>query len=82
LVTDFSHTFGRKNLSVKHYDVLGLGFEIETGGHVFSLMFSNASGILENDYLVNTQDSWGKGGFKLSFIISRMFPFGKEKINK
>ena len=78
-IADYSHTFGRSGLSIPHYNVLGLGFEVETGGHVFSLMFSNASGMLENDYLVNTVDSWGKGGIKLSFIISRMFPFGKEK---
>lgn len=77
-IADYSHTFGRDFLALPHYDALGLGFEVETGGHVFSLMFSNASGMLENDYLVNTVDSWGKGGIKLSFIISRMFPFGKE----
>lgn len=52
---------------------LSLGYEIETGGHVFTLMFSNASGILENDYLVNTFDSWGKGQFKFCFLISRNF---------
>jgi hypothetical protein len=78
VITDYSHTFGRKNVLLKYYDVLGLGIEIETGGHVFSIMFSNAGGTLENDYLVNTTDSWGKGGMKFSFIISRMFPMGKD----
>ncbi|HNP47425.1 MAG TPA: DUF5777 family beta-barrel protein [Bacteroidia bacterium] len=76
-IADYSHTFGRdafkKNVDV--YDVAGAGIEIETGGHVFSIMFTNASGILENDFMVNTEDSWSKGGMKFSFIISRMFKF-------
>lgn len=78
IITDYTYTFGRKELQTSPFNVLGAGIEIETGGHVFSLMFSNASGVLENDYLVNTYDNWGKGGFKLSFIISRMFSMGNE----
>lgn len=76
VIVDYSHTFGRPDLVLPHYDVVGIGVEVETGGHVFTIMFSNASGILENDYLVNTMDSWSKGGFKLSFNISRMFKIG------
>ena len=79
VIADYSHTFGRDNVTKEYYDVLGLGVEIETGGHVFSIMFTNASGLLENDYLVNTTDSWSKGGMKFSFIISRMFRLGKRE---
>ena len=78
IIFDYSKTLGRENLVLPRFDVIGAGVEIETGGHVFTLMFSNASGILENDYLVNTFDSWGKGGYKLSFNISRMFKLGKD----
>ena len=78
IIADYSHTFGRDILLLDHFDAIGAGIEIETGGHVFSIMFTNASGILENDFLVNTYDSWGKGGFKFCFNISRMFKFGKE----
>jgi len=59
--------------AVQYYAPLGLGWEVETGGHVFSIMFTNASGIIENDFLINTTDSWLKGGFKFSFNISRTF---------
>jgi hypothetical protein len=76
-VADYSHTFGRQDLIEKRYDVVGIGCEIETGGHVFSMMLSNASGCIANDYLLNTQDSWSKGGFKFGFIISRMLRFNK-----
>ena len=77
LVTDYSHTFGRQDLTEKIYDVIGIGAELETGGHVFTLMLTNASGIIANDYLIYTEDSWGKGGMKISFIISRMLRFNK-----
>jgi hypothetical protein len=76
-VADYYHSFRPKMTGHDFYDPIGAGFEIETGGHVFSIMFTNASGILENDYLVNTVDDWTKGGMKFSFIISRMFKFGK-----
>ena len=53
--------------------------EIETGGHVFHLNFTNAAGIIENNYLVNSSDSWLKGGFKFGFNISRVFNLPHKK---
>jgi hypothetical protein len=79
VILDYFHTFRDDNPVEKHYDTFGAGIEVETGGHVFSIMFTNASGILENDFLVNTTDSWAKGGYKFSFIISRMFHLGKKE---
>lgn len=55
------------------YQPLGLGIEIETGGHVFTIMATNSSGIIENECLPTTVDTWTKGGFKFSFNISRNF---------
>ncbi|MCU0359344.1 MAG: DUF5777 family beta-barrel protein [Bacteroidia bacterium] len=52
---------------------LALGFEVETGGHVFSLLFTNASGIIENNFLPYTTDSWTDGQIKFGFCISRTF---------
>jgi hypothetical protein len=78
LIADYAYTFGRENVKEDYYDVFGLGLEIETGGHVFTIMLTNASGLLENEYLVNTQDNWADGGMKISFIISRMFSFTKS----
>jgi len=56
-----------------YYAPLGIGLEIETGGHVFQLNFTNAQGIVENDYIPYTQSNWGKGEFRLGFTISRLF---------
>jgi hypothetical protein len=52
---------------------LALGFEIETGGHVFSLFFTNASGLIDNNFIPYTTDSWEKGQVKFGFSISRVF---------
>ena len=75
VIADYFFNFSqyRRDNSDVYFDPLGVGFEIETGGHVFTIMFTNAPGILENDFLVNTTDTWEKGGFKFSFNISRNF---------
>ncbi len=52
---------------------LAAGFELETGGHVFSLFFTNASGLIENNYIPYTRDSWKNGQVKFGFSISRVF---------
>ncbi len=78
IIADYFHSFRPKISGTEYFAPLGIGVEIETGGHVFSIMFTNASGILENDFLVNTVDDWAKGGIKFSFIVSRMFKFGKS----
>lgn len=55
------------------YNPLGLGIEIETGGHVFSINFANSEGIVENNFIPETRSSWLNGGFRFGFNISRMF---------
>lgn len=52
---------------------LSLGVELETGGHVFSLFYTNASALVENNFLPYTTDSWAKGQVKFGFCISRTF---------
>lgn len=54
--------------------ILGLGVEIETGGHVFQINLVNGQGIMPTDYIFYTRDAeWAKGQFRLGFTISRMF---------
>lgn len=52
---------------------IGVGFEIDTGGHVFQINFTNARGISETDYIPNNQATWGNGDVRLGFTISRIF---------
>ncbi len=56
-----------------YYNALSCGIELNTGGHVFEINLSNASGLVANNFIPNTTDTWLKGGFKLGFTISRGF---------
>lgn len=55
---------------------LGIGLEIQTGGHVFSLNFMNARFITANNFIPNTTSSWGDGEVRFGFTISRTFFLG------
>jgi len=55
------------------YAPIGVGLEIDTGGHIFQINFTNATGIIENDYIPYTTSNWGDGEFRLGFTISRIF---------
>ncbi len=61
------------------YDALGVGLEIETGGHVFNLSFTNATAILENQFIPSTSSTWTNGGFRWGFSISRVFTLFQHK---
>lgn len=56
-----------------YYIPWGVGFEFDTGGHVFQVNFTNATGLSENDYIPYTQSNWGDGQFRIGFTISRRF---------
>ena len=60
-----------------------LGFDIQTGGHVFQLHFTNAQGMIEKFFIPQTQGRWGDGGIHFGFNISRIFSFDKDaKVEK
>lgn len=61
------------------YDVLGIGLEIETGGHIFHLNFTNATAIQESQFITETTTSWGKGQYRWGFSISRRFSLGGKE---
>lgn len=55
------------------YDSFGLGFEIETGGHVFQMHVTNSFGLSENQFLPYTDTKWSDGGIRIGFNVSRVF---------
>jgi hypothetical protein len=57
---------------------LSIGFDIETGGHVFQLHFSNSTGMNEKAFITNTTKSWGKGEIRFGFNLSRVFAVGRK----
>ncbi len=56
-----------------------VGFDIETGGHVFQLLFTNAVGMNDKVFLSETTNQWGKGDIQFGFNISRSFQVRKKK---
>jgi hypothetical protein len=60
-----------------HHSV-SFGFDIETGGHVFQLVFTNSGGMTAPYYLAKTPGSWGDGDIFFGFNISRAFSFKKR----
>ena len=58
---------------------LSIGFDIETGGHVFQLYVSNAEGLIEEHFLARTTGKWLDGDIHIGFNISRAFTIKKPK---
>lgn len=52
---------------------LSLGVDIETGGHVFQLHFSNAQPMNVNNYLGQATGDWGKADIYFGFNLVRVF---------
>lgn len=80
LNVDYYYVFNPNDkASVKTYNPLSIGFDIETGGHVFQLHFTNAIGMNEKTFLTETTNNWGNGDFQFGFNISRAFQLKKKK---
>jgi hypothetical protein len=56
---------------------LSIGFDIETGGHVFQLHFTNSTSMIEKGFITETVGQWGKGQIHFGFNISRVFTIVK-----
>lgn len=52
---------------------LSLGMDIETGGHVFQLLFSNSQLNSDIGYLTNATGKWDKGQIFFGFNLYRVF---------
>lgn len=60
-------------------NALSLGFDIETGGHVFQLHFTNATSMIEKGFVTQTTGDWTDGGIHFGFNVSRVFTIVKPK---
>ena len=66
-------------LSQQVYNPLSVGFDIETGGHVFQLFFTNSLGMTEKQVRGGTTGQWKKGDIHFGFNISRVFTLVKHQ---
>jgi hypothetical protein len=61
------------------YDSFSVGFDVETGGHVFQLHFTNSTPMIEKGFITETSGNWSKGDVHFGFNISRVFTVVKAK---
>jgi hypothetical protein len=54
-------------------DSLGIGIEIETGGHVFHLNFTNSRSLTERAFITETDGDFFNGDIHFGFNLSRTF---------
>lgn len=52
---------------------LSIGFDIETGGHVFQVYATNSMGMFDRNFITENTGKWSKGDIFLGFNITRMF---------
>jgi len=74
--TAITYEYGAKLLNYsesKYYESMGIGLDIETGGHVFQMFLTNSFGMTENQTFARTNSAWADRGFRLGFNVSRMF---------
>ena len=69
---DYSHHLNRLSSSTEK-NVLSLGVDMETGGHVFQLLFSNTQASDEAGVLTMAEGDWLKGDVFFGFNILRVF---------
>ncbi len=62
-----------------YYDAAGLGVDIETGGHVFQLLFTNSLGLNPQQVVTQTDGNISDGGVHFGFNITRTFQLTKRK---
>lgn len=65
--------------SIDTKNMIALGIDIETGGHIFQLIFSNSRAMIEKGFIVETTGDFFKGDIHFGFNISRAFQIHKTK---
>ena len=69
---DYASHLNRASNSV-FKNPLSIGFDLETGGHVFQMHFTNSQAMHESGYLGNTTGSWTDGKIAFGFNLIRVF---------
>lgn len=75
---EYYHQFDRPAPSAMH-DAVAIGFDIETGGHVFQLHFTNSRAMIEKGFITQTDGDFLDGDIHFGFNISRTFQLAEER---
>lgn len=69
---DYGIHLNRNSNSI-YNNPLSIGVDLETGGHVFQMHFTNAQAMFEEGYIIQGQGDWSDGDFFFGFNLSRVF---------
>jgi hypothetical protein len=69
---DYAYNFNRNTHSI-YNNPLTIGMDLETGGHVFQLLFTNAQSTNEPGFLSNAEGDWSEGIIFFGFNVVRVF---------
>jgi long-subunit fatty acid transport protein len=78
ITAEYNYLFNNQVVSGNVSRSLSFGWDIETGGHVFQLVFSNSRGMIGPYYLAKNTGTWGNGDIYFGFNISRNFNWNKK----
>ncbi len=75
IMAEYFYNFPRNRQvgNVTYRNPLGIGVEIETGGHIFHLSLNNAPGLSPDQFIPYNTSRWQDGGFRFGFAINRLF---------
>jgi hypothetical protein len=58
-----------------YYDAFAFGLDFETGGHVFQIHFTNATGLIEQQFVTRNANPLNINELRFGFNLSRTFSF-------
>lgn len=67
---EYAYNFNKPDF---YKNPLSVGLDVETGGHIFQLLFTNSQSMTESGYLTSATGDWGKGDFFFGFNLYRVF---------
>jgi len=79
IIVDYAHPFSTFRTNNGFSDPLGVGIQLVTGGHVFTINITNARTANEINYLSNTTSDYFRGNFRIGFTIARLFDFNHRE---
>jgi opacity protein-like surface antigen len=75
---EYNYLLPDQLVSTDVHNSFSLGWDIETGGHVFQLVFSNSQSMIETQYIGQTTGRWNKEDIYFGFNISRNFNLSRR----
>lgn len=75
LTGEYYYRFGK---DLPGHNSLGIGVDIETGGHVFQLHFTNSNEMTPSGFIPSTQGNFFDGDIHFGFNVARSFQIGSK----